>query len=70
MPLEENVAALRDAGSEIQVVVRPESGHGYDFDEQDLALSNGSRFWLFEGPDTGFTAETIRFLRDNGFMKR
>ncbi|MEM6817992.1 MAG: alpha/beta fold hydrolase [Pseudomonadota bacterium] len=70
VPLEENIAALRDAGSEIQVVVRPESGHGYDFDEQDLALSNGSRFWLFEGPDTGFTAETIRFLRDNGFMKR
>ncbi|MEO1327940.1 MAG: alpha/beta fold hydrolase [Pseudomonadota bacterium] len=70
VPLEENVAALRDADPDVRVVVRPESGHGYDFDEQDIVLRNGDRFWLFEGPDTGFTVETVRFLRDNGFMKR
>lgn len=70
VPVAENVEALAQTGAYVQVVVLQESGHGYDFDERVLTLPSGREFWMFEGPDSGFTTETIQFLRDRGFMTR
>ena len=70
VPVEENVDALAGTGSDVRVVVLKDSGHGYDFDERVMTLASGREFWMFEGPDTGFTTETIAFLRDRGFMSR
>ncbi|MEM9169070.1 MAG: alpha/beta fold hydrolase [Pseudomonadota bacterium] len=70
VPVRENVDALENTGSDVEVVVLKESGHGYDFDERALELPSGRAFWLYEGPDTGFSAETIEFLRSRGFMTR
>ncbi|MEO1730154.1 MAG: alpha/beta fold hydrolase [Pseudomonadota bacterium] len=68
VPLAENIEALRDAGTDVEIVVLEESGHGYDFDESELELPSGRAFWLFEGPDTGFTTSTLEFLRARGFV--
>ena len=70
VPVAENVEALKEAGSEVEIVVLPESGHGYDFDKRVVQLPSGRDFLLFEGPDTGFTTATIGFLRMRGFMTR
>ena len=70
VPLTENVEALRDKGDDVTISVLAESGHGYDFDERIVELSDGREVLLFEGPDTGFTTETIEFLRERGFMTR
>ncbi|MEM1412830.1 MAG: alpha/beta fold hydrolase [Pseudomonadota bacterium] len=70
VPVEENVAALRNRGSDTQIVVLKESGHGYDFDEMALTLPSGEAFLKFEGPDTGFTTSTLAFLRQRGFATR
>ncbi|MEM9938588.1 MAG: alpha/beta fold hydrolase [Pseudomonadota bacterium] len=70
VPVGENIEALAKTGRDVQVIVLKESGHGYDFDERVLTLPSGREFWMFEGPDTGFTTETIKFLRDRGFMTR
>ncbi|MEL6416668.1 MAG: hypothetical protein AAFQ15_17190, partial [Pseudomonadota bacterium] len=70
VPVAENVEALADTGIDVEVVVLDESGHGYDFDERALTLASGREFWMFEGPDTGFTTATIAFLRNRGFMSR
>jgi len=70
VPLNENVEALQNTGSDVEIVTLKESGHGYDFDEKALKLPSGSDFWLFEGPDTGFTTRTLDFLRKRGFLTR
>lgn len=70
VPVDENVAALNGTGSDVEAVVLKESGHGYDFGERAVKLPSGRDFWLFEGPDTGFTTATIEFLRERGFMTR
>ena len=70
VPLEENVEALQNTGSDVEIVVLEESGHGYDFDARTVTLPSGQAFWLFEGPDTGFTTATIEFLREREFLSR
>ena len=70
VPVAENVQALKNTGSDVEIFVLKESGHGYDFDERTMTLASGREFRMFEGPDTGFTTETIAFLRDRGFMSR
>lgn len=70
VPVSENVQALESIGSDVRVVVLKESGHGYDFDERVETLPSGREFRMFEGPDTGFTTETITFLRERGFLTR
>lgn len=70
VPVLENVEALQNKGTDVEIVILSESGHGYDFDERLLRLPNGGAFWLFEGPDTGFTTETLSFLRSRGFITR
>ena len=70
VPVDENVSALKGTGSDVEVVVLKESGHGYDFGERAIKLPSGRDFWLFEGPDTGFATATIEFLRARGFMAR
>jgi len=70
VPVVENVEALENKGTDVEIVVLSESGHGFDFDERSLHLPNGNAFWLFEGPDTGFTTKTLSFLRSRGFLTR
>jgi pimeloyl-ACP methyl ester carboxylesterase len=70
VPLQENVEALENTGSDVEVVVLPESGHGYNFGKRTGTLPSGREVQLFEGPDTGFTTATIEFLRARGFMSR
>ena len=70
VPVSENIQALEGTGSDVRVVVLKESGHGYDFDERVETLPSGREFRMFEGPDTGFTTETITFLRERGFLTR
>jgi len=70
VPLAENVDALGGTGSDVEVVVLKESGHGYDFGERAMTLPSGREFWLFEGTDTGFAAAAIQFLRTRGFVTR
>ena len=70
VPVEENIAALQGTGSDVRVVSLAQSGHSYNFPEQTLTLPSGKDFWLFEGPDTGFTTSTIQFLTERGFMTR
>lgn len=70
VPVAENVEALQNAGSDVEIVVLKESGHGYDFDERALELPSGQSFWLFEGPDTGFTTSTLEFLRARRLITR
>lgn len=70
VPVEENVAALAGTGSDVEVVVLPQSGHGYNFGERKETLSSGREVILFEGPDTGYATATIEFLRMRGFMSR
>jgi len=70
VPVLENVEAIENKGTDVEIVVLSESGHGYDFDERSLHLPNGDAFWLFEGPDAGFTTETLSFLRSRGFITR
>ena len=70
VPVSENIQALEGTGSDVRVVVLKESGHGYDFDERVETLPSGQAVRMFEGPDTGFTTETITFLRERGFLTR
>ena len=70
VPVDENVAVLDGFSADVEAVILPASGHGYDFDEAALTLPSGEAFWMFEGPDAGFPGETIRFLRERGFMVR
>ncbi|MEO1643252.1 MAG: alpha/beta fold hydrolase [Pseudomonadota bacterium] len=70
VPVAENVQALKNTGSDVEIVVLKESGHGYDFSDQSVNLPSGGDFWLYEGPDTGFTVETLEFLRRHGFLLR
>ncbi len=70
VPFAENVEAFESTGSDVRVVVLKESGHGYDFDERAITLPSGREFWLFEGPDTGFTTATLTFLKERGFLTR
>ncbi|NJO13773.1 MAG: alpha/beta hydrolase [Rhizobiales bacterium] len=70
VPLDENIAALQGKGTDVEVAVLKESGHGHDFGQRSLALPGGSSFWLFEGIDSGFANETINFLRKRGFVLR
>ena len=70
VPVEENVAALAGTGSDVEVVVLPQSGHGYNFDERKETLPSGREVFMFEGPDTGYATATIEFLRKRGFMIR
>lgn len=70
VPVEENADALRMAAPHARVVVLPESGHGYDHVAQSRPRLDGEPLWIFEGPDVGFTAETVRFLREQGIMTR
>lgn len=70
VPVEENVAVLSELGDNVRAVIVPESGACYDHDAQSLVLPNGELFWLFEGPDVGFTGETVEFLRRGGFLLR
>ncbi|MEM1106761.1 MAG: alpha/beta hydrolase [Pseudomonadota bacterium] len=70
VPVAENVAALEGTGTDVEIVVLPESGHSYNFEERALTLPSGQEVWLFEGPDTGFAASTIAFLRKRGFVTR
>ncbi|MEE4199944.1 alpha/beta hydrolase family protein [Erythrobacter sp.] len=70
VPVEENVAVLRGAGSNVEIVVLEESGHGYNFDERKGTLTDGRDILLFEGPDTGFIRATLEFLEERGFLLR
>ena len=70
VPVAENAQTLRTAAPEARVVVLPESGHGYDHDGQVSQRLDGEPMWVFEGPDVGFMAETIAFLRDIGIASR
>ncbi|MEM1087557.1 MAG: prolyl oligopeptidase family serine peptidase [Pseudomonadota bacterium] len=70
VPIAENVQALKNTGLDVEIVILEESGHGYDFSEQMIDLPSGRAFWLYEGPDTGFTIETLDFLRRRGFLLR
>lgn len=70
VPVEENVKGLTGTGSDVEVVVLPQSGHGYNFDERKETLPSGREVVLFEGPDTGFATATIEFLREHGLLER
>ncbi|MEO0417652.1 MAG: alpha/beta hydrolase [Pseudomonadota bacterium] len=70
VPVVENIAALQNTGTDVEIVSLPESGHGYDFDERTVALPSGRDVVLFEGPDTGFITSTITFLEKRGFLTR
>lgn len=70
VPLDENVEALLGKGSDVTVVVLPESGHDYGIQANTVTLPSGREFTVFEGTDTGWTRATIAFLRSRGFMSR
>lgn len=70
VPLDENIEALQDTGTDVKIAVLKESGHGHDFGQRSLELPSGRAFWLFEGIDSGFANETINFLRERGFLLR
>lgn len=70
VPVEENADALRRANARARVVVLPQAGHGYDHQAQMLTRADRESVWLFEGPDVGFTAETLAFLRELGIASR
>ena len=66
--VEENVEALLGKGKDIVIRVIPESGHGFNINEQQITLKDETTVWIFEGPNTGFVNETIQFLRQRDFM--
>lgn len=70
VPVDENIAALQATGTEVEISVLKESGHGHAYGQRSLELPSGRPFWLFEGIDSGFANETINFLRNRGFVVR
>ncbi|MGB3457424.1 MAG: alpha/beta hydrolase [Litorimonas sp.] len=70
VPVRENAERLRRDLPKARIHIVDEAGHGYDHDGQRLPVGGGESMWVFEGPDEGFTVETIRFLREIGIMSR
>ncbi|MEM6584981.1 MAG: alpha/beta hydrolase [Pseudomonadota bacterium] len=70
VPVEENIAALENTGSDVTVARLPEAGHNSDFYEGEASLPSGKKVWIFEGTDPGFATSTITFLRERGFLTR
>ncbi|MEL6506297.1 MAG: alpha/beta fold hydrolase [Pseudomonadota bacterium] len=70
VPVAENIAALEGRGPNVDISIVREGGHGYGYEEQSRTLPNGKEVWIFEGSQTQYAAETIRFLREIKILAR